>query len=59
MTFRLSLKLSCMDLYCEIYDVRQGFDACELFLVSILMSTDCFELRVTEGITVLLEQKMY
>jgi len=36
MTFRLSLKLSCMDLYCEIYDVRQGLEMCALFLVSIL-----------------------
>jgi hypothetical protein len=48
-----------MDLYCEIYDGRQGLEICALFLVSILMSTDGFEPLVTDGITVLFEQKMY
>jgi len=49
MTFRTSLNISWMDLYCEFYDGLQALEICALYLVVILMYTDGFEPPVTEG----------
>jgi len=49
MTFRTSLNVSWMDVYCEFYDGLQALDICALHLVVILMYTDGFEPPVAEG----------
>ena len=49
MTFRHSVKVSWMTLYCEFYYGRQGLELWPLHLVVILMYTDGFEPPVTEG----------
>ena len=49
MTFRPSLKVSSINLCCKFYDGRQALEMCVLHLVVILMYTDGFEPRVTEG----------
>jgi hypothetical protein len=46
MTFRSSLQVSGMDLYCEFYEGRQGLEMYALNLDRILKYTDGFEMRV-------------
>jgi hypothetical protein len=47
MTFRTSLSVFWINLYCDIYDGLQALEICALYLVVILMYTDGFELSVT------------
>jgi len=49
MTFRTSLNVSWMDLFCEFYDGPQALEICALHLVVILMYKGGFEPPVTEG----------
>ena len=49
MTFRPSVKVSWMDLYCEFYGGRQGLEMWPLHIVVILRYKDGVELPVTEG----------
>jgi hypothetical protein len=48
MTFRSSVKVSWMDLFCEFYDGRKGLAVCAVQWVVILMYADGFEPSVTE-----------
>jgi hypothetical protein len=49
MTFRASLNVTRMVLYCEFYDGQQELEMWPLLLVVIVMYTDAFEIPVTEG----------